>query len=63
VKETRQKENKQRDALRDENTICQTRLSLLGMKMPGLTPGIFVSSACLNCLPERCQRTGEIPAY
>jgi hypothetical protein len=38
----------QRCALRDEKIICQTRFELLN-KMPGLAPGIFVSSACLNC--------------
>src|SRR5215510_4523632 len=28
--------------------------------MPGLAPGIFVSSACLNCVLEKCQKTGKI---
>src|ERR1700757_2876881 len=31
--------------------------------MPGLAPGIFVSSACLNCSLETCQKTGKIPVY
>jgi hypothetical protein len=31
--------------------------------MPGLAPGIFVSSACLNWAFEKRQKTGKIPVY
>ncbi len=31
--------------------------------MPGLAPGIFVSSACLKCLLEKRQRTEKNPVY
>jgi hypothetical protein len=33
------------------------------MKMPGLAPGIFVSSASLNCVFEKLQKAGTIPVY
>ena len=34
----------------DEKIVCQTRFKLLRMKMPGLAPGISVSSACFELI-------------